>query len=378
MVDIKRLGETALELLKINSENPPGNEAAIAEFLGNYLTAIGAKISFFEPVKNRISVLGKLGTGKQLFYCAHSDVVPSLGVKLPSLENGVLCGRGSVDDKGPLACILEASREIADSGVELNGQLVIGVLADEEEGSVLGAKKLLGQMDKFELKPVASVVTEATDFNVEVGEMGVLRFKVHCKGKSAHSSRPETGINAIYMLSEFIQAFKQLKFQPKPPFRPTSLNVGVIKGGTKQSIVPDYCDADIDMRLNPSQSKEAVLAEIEKISAELKRKNPEFNLSTTVYRYDAPHEASRGAEFVKTLLDEVRSTGKRSELIVESGATIAKFLNLAGFEAVVFGPGNADLCHTAGECISVSDLAAAAEIYNRFAVKLLGVSNARA
>ncbi len=371
MVDKNKLATTALELLKINSENPPGNEAAIAEHVSNYLRSIGAKVSLFEPVKGRVTVIGKLGEGKQLFYCAHSDVVPSFGVEPPRVENDVLFGRGAVDDKGPLACILEAAREIADSGAQLNGQLVIGAFADEEEGSVLGAKRLLKEMDKFQLRPTAGIVTESTNFNVEVGEMGVLRFKVHCNGKTAHSSRPETGINAIYMLSDFVQEFKRLKFEPKPPFRPTSLNVGVVKGGTKQSIVPDYCDADIDMRLNSGQTKENVMAEIEKICARLKAADENFNLKTTVYRYDAPHEVNSDQPFVKLLVDTLRKSGKKPEIIVESGATIAKFLNLAGYSSIVFAPGNTDLCHTTRECISIQELVDGAEIYKNYALNYL-------
>ncbi len=373
MIDKNKLAATALELLKINSENPPGNEAAIAEYISNYLSALGAKVSRFEPVKNRVSVIGKLGEGAQLLYCAHSDVVPSFGVQLPTVENGMLYGRGAVDDKGPLACILEASREIADSGAQLNGQLVIGALADEEEGSVLGAKRLLKEMNKFDLRPTASIVTESTNFNVEVGEMGVLRFKVHCKGKTAHSSRPETGVNAVYMLSDFIQEFKKLSFEPMAPFRPTSFNVGVINGGIKQSIVPDYCDADIDMRLNPGQTKETIIAEIEKISAKLKASNKDFNLITTVYRYDAPHEILANQPFVQLLVDTLSKSGKKSEIIVESGATIAKFLNLAGYPSLVFAPGNTDLCHTTRECISIQELIDGAEIYKNYALNYLGV-----
>ncbi|MFH1247405.1 MAG: M20/M25/M40 family metallo-hydrolase [Candidatus Micrarchaeota archaeon] len=367
----------ALELMKIKSENPPGNEADIAEFIKNYLLQIGAKVKLFEPSKNRVSVLGAIGQGKQLFYCSHSDTVQALGTSTPQINSDLLIGRGSVDDKGPLAAVLAAAKQLVDSDVELNGQLLIGALADEEEGSVHGAKKLLKQAKDFDLRPAASVVTEATDFNVETGELGVLRFKAYCKGKAVHASRPENGINAIYLMNDFVQEFRKLKFEPLSGFPPTTFNVGVIKGGSKQSIVPDYCDADVDVRLNPAQSKETILADLLNIEKQLNTKNTNFNLSVNVYRYDAPHKLIGETYFAELLQETVKQNGKSGNFIIESGVTIAKFLNLASFPAIVFGPGKSGLCHSSQESIAVQDLELAREIYKNYALNFLGVKNAK-
>src|SRR5580704_8115806 len=132
------------------------------------------------------------------------------------------------------------------------------VAAADEEHSFRGVSKLCEG-----LQADAAIVAEPTALRAVIASKGVLRWKVRTRGKAAHSSKPELGINAIVNMTRVIEAFEQsaatLARPPHPLLGGPTLNIGVIHGGVQVNFVPDSCEIEIDRRLLPGETVADVL-----------------------------------------------------------------------------------------------------------------------
>src|SRR5581483_8522809 len=129
-IDGERLVRLALDLLRFNTDNPPGNEAEIAAFLAKHLRGLGMETEIQEVQPGRANVLGRLGAAgarPHLILNGHTDTVPAGGgwTRDPRGEvaDGRLYGRGSSDMKGGIAAMLAAVEAIVRSGARLNGSI---------------------------------------------------------------------------------------------------------------------------------------------------------------------------------------------------------------------------------------------------------------
>ncbi|MBI4043645.1 MAG: M20/M25/M40 family metallo-hydrolase [Candidatus Diapherotrites archaeon] len=367
------LRKNAKEMMKINSENPPGNETEMVHYLEEKFKELGMKYQCIETAPNRVSIIGETNKGKKTTnLVCHSDTVPLSNISPePIEEDGKIFGRGSVDDKGAIAAGFETARMVIESGLDTN--FMLSIFSDEENGSVLGAKAILQEKSKYNYNPDFSLVAEANSLNISIGEKGIVRFRAKCMGKEAHAMNPEKGVNAILLMNGFIQALNAYSF-PNSFYRQmnvrSTVNVGVIRGGIKQSIVPKECEVDVDFRLVPGQADADVMNGIRAIEKNLKQKNPAFNLSVSMYRYDKAHVVNKKSEKIQLLEKVLKEKGLPAEYGFASGATIAKFLTTAGLEAVVCGPGKSFLCHAAEEHVEIKELKTAAEVYYDYARRL--------
>ena len=163
MIDKRRLIRLTQQLIRIPSENPPGNESRIAHFVKGFLEELGLKPKIYEFKKSRSNVVATLkgkGSNLSLLVSPHLDTVPAGGSWKgfspfsAALRHGRIYGRGASDDKGNLAVILEVIRSLRQQGCSLNYNLVLAATADEETGSHWGLVPLL---DKGILKPRAAI-----------------------------------------------------------------------------------------------------------------------------------------------------------------------------------------------------------------------------
>lgn len=248
----------AQELVRFDTVNPPGNEAACAEYIGAILEEAGYRISYHWLAEGRPSLIARIGGAPDkpsLCLTGHTDTVP-LGAADWSfdpfggeIDGGKLLGRGSTDMKGGVAAIISAAVALADK-LERTPGVEIVITADEETGTngarMLARERLLGRAG-------AMVVAEPTSNVLWLGHKGVLRFEGLARGVTAHASMPEEGRNAIYMAVRAIQALEDLDFRvPAHPFlgEPT-LNVGWVKGGMNVNSVPDRAAFGVDIRVTP-------------------------------------------------------------------------------------------------------------------------------
>jgi succinyl-diaminopimelate desuccinylase len=258
------------ELVRMNSINPTGDADQCSFYLGKLLSDAGYRVSYYEHAPNCSSLVASIGgtSGKlPLCFTGHIDTVP-LGL-LPwdkdpftaEIEDGRLYGRGSSDMKSGVAAFVAAALEISPFLSGSSG-LVLIITAGEETGCE-GALHLskLHKRDGILGSAGAIVVAEPTSNYPLVGHKGALWLNARTRGRTAHGSMPEQGINAIYKAARAIVALEKFDFGvlPHPLMGQATLNVGTIKGGININSVPDEATFSIDIRTIPGQNKSELL-----------------------------------------------------------------------------------------------------------------------
>lgn len=133
------------------------------------------------------------------------------------------------------------------------------VATADEEHSFRGVLKLCERLDA-----TAAVVSEPTEMRVAIANKGVLRWRICCRGKAAHSSKPQLGVNAITNIATIMLTLESdshtLSYKAHPLLGSPTCNIGVIHGGRQVNFVPDFCSIEIDRRLIPGEEIEHVMA----------------------------------------------------------------------------------------------------------------------
>ncbi len=425
------------ELIQIDSYNPPGNEKNVAIKIENYLKEVGLNCDIFTFGKNRANLVTSLNDkfeGKTLLYNGHMDVVPPGSEeewKSPPLSATIkrrkVFGRGAADMKGGLAAMVITLRILKTLNLEFSGNLILTAVADEETGGILGTKWLLdnGHQPKncdfivvgepTGLKPLPAAIL--------LGEKGRVVVKIITNGISGHASTPFMGVNAIYMMSDFIQNLDKLEeYIPKiePPISLNGLkellldgfpsseilerilteqpllqnilrsltsftkSLTMINGGIKSNVVPDQCDSLIDFRLLPGQTTEMLLTALKKLAENLgyQVKSEPSGAPGEVFVYFeviAESEASywknwKNSQALKDLGEIVNKINKKKPLYFLLPASAdANFYRNSGYcqATVIFGPGNAGTAHSIDENIEIQDFINTIKVYSLFAYKFL-------
>jgi acetylornithine deacetylase len=342
-----------LDLVAIPSVSPLANLPVI-DYAQRYLS--GWKMERYpyrDPAgveKINLVAVTKPGTAGLALVC-HTDTVPYdpawPEAVHPAIRGGKLYGRGSCDVKGFLACVLAS---IARVGVgKFSQPLAIVLTADEEIGCV-GAKFLAR---KKALRARHMVIGEPTGLHPVRAGKGYALAEIVVRGKEAHSAFPDRGRSAIFDAARVVTALEKVarKLQARknrafdPPF--TTLNVGLIQGGTAKNIVAGECRITVEWRPVPGQPADwaadlirEALAGLTAIDArlEVKRLDPAFEPSATNH-----------------LAALVESLSGRSATTVSFG-TEAAHLSAMTSETIVFGPGDMTVAHKSGEFVPVKDL----------------------
>src|SRR3984893_17747489 len=267
--DVGRMKRELADLVAIDTQIPPGNEARAAQYLQRLLTAEGFAVSQQEYKPNRINVVARLenGAGPVFAFNTHMDVVPagdswsSDPFVLMEME-GRLYGRGACDCKGPLAAMLEAMRMLKAERAAWSGTL-LGVFVADEEIASEGAKFYAGTAPKID----AAVIGEPTSNATFTAHKGGLRPVVRVHGVSAHSGTPHLGENAIYRAGELLGLIvehheKVVRHRTHPLVGAASLTVTRMNGGHADNVLPAACDLLLDRRMVPGEDEEAVKREI--------------------------------------------------------------------------------------------------------------------
>jgi len=376
-MDSGRLQKLLADMVAIPSVNPLDGpvgegrgEAQLAGFVASQLEEAGIDHEEREAAPGRPSVLATI-PGEQedsVWFDAHLDTVSGEGMEgepfSPRIEEGALCGRGAADDKGSLAAMVAALARVAASGKKPPYTVIFSATADEEH-LMLGLHSLL----ESGLRARGVIVGEPTALRIVVAHKGVVRFTIATRGKAAHGSRPEEGVNAIYRMSRVLQAVEAFARggvgrENHPLLGKATLMVGRIYGGEHFNVVPDRCEIHLDRRLLPGEEARKAVAEVRSYLASAIDEDLGLQVS-------APHLAVPGmslsadhplAQAVSAAVREV--TGK-APIHGMTGTTHAGPLNAAGIPALVFGPGEEGQAHTATERLDLEQLEQAAQVYEK-------------
>ncbi|HUP18714.1 MAG TPA: M20/M25/M40 family metallo-hydrolase, partial [Gemmatimonadota bacterium] len=317
-VDPEWLEATLAELVAIDSRNPtlvPGasGEREIAGRIAEILRGIGLEAEIYEAAPGRVSAVGRLrgtGGGRSLMLNGHVDTVGVDGMERPfepRVDVGRLYGRGAYDMKGSVAAMLAAAKALVEEGAPMAGDLVVACVADEEVAS-------LGTTDVLERYPVeGAIVTEPTGLALSLAHKGFVWLDVEVRGRAAHGSRPDLGVDANLRMGRFLARLEGLERQlrgraPHPLVGPPSLHVGVLQGGEGPSTYAERCVARIERRTVPGETVEEVTAEVSAILDGLRSEDSEYEAEVRVDLARAPFEAREGglvAAVVETAATEV-------------------------------------------------------------------------
>lgn len=291
----------------------------------------------------------------ELALVGHTDTVPydPAWAEATTLteRDGKLYGRGACDTKAFIAAALTAIESF--DLKTLQRPLALIFTADEEIGC-LGAKRLAS------LRPLTAryaIVGEPTSLQPMRAGKGYCLAEITVRGREAHSAYPAIGASANFRAARLITAIEQiaeeLKQEPQTGFDPpyTTLNVGILKGGSAKNIIAGECYFTLEWRPVPNQKADRVLQLVEHAIADLRQHDPEFACEISADRADESFETSADSALVR-LLEE--STGQQSGTV--AFGTEAPSLMQLGADAVVFGPGNIRVAHRTGEFVPIDEL----------------------
>jgi acetylornithine deacetylase/succinyl-diaminopimelate desuccinylase family protein len=385
-INRRRMLDLAADLIRIPSENPPGAEAAVGEYLVAFFRRLGIEPVVQEVAPGRPNVLVRLeGTqpGPHLIFNGHIDVVPpgpgwTVDPYGAEIRDGRLFGRGSADMKGGVAAMIEAALTVH-QGSPFRGAITLAMVADEEEGG--GGTRHAVQHG---LRGDWAIIPEPTDLRPVIAHKGDFNFYVTVHGRAAHGSVPEQGVNAIYGAGRLLSAIQalneRLATRAHPLVGRPTFSVGTINGGEITCMVPSRCRVAIDRRVIPGERPDDVIAEMQALLDRLARDDPEFRAEMTVPIKALPMEVAPDLPVVLALRDATRRVvGKDPGVSGWSATCDASILaQEAGTPTVIFGPGSiAQAAHRPDESVSVEDLIACADIYALAILDLLGADPAR-
>jgi len=294
----------------------------------------------------------------ELALVGHTDTVPydpnwSEATNLTE-HDGKLYGRGSCDTKGFIAAALTALENS-----KPNKPLALVFTADEEIG-LRGAKQLA------QLKPLRvrySIVGEPTSLQPIRAGKGYSLAEVIVKGREAHSAYPALGASAILRAARLINRLEsiatELKKAMHPAFDPpyTTLNIGLIHGGSAKNVLAGECRFTLEWRPIPTQPSEHLLHLFEAAIEDEKKADPDFQCEVDASRQDTGFETAPDSPLIKLL---ERASGKEAGTV--AFGTEAAQMMLLGSESVVIGPGDIREAHRTGEFVPVDELERCAEI----------------
>ena len=369
-IDRERLVDQLADLVRIDSTNPTlvpdgAGEAAVAEVVAAAMRDLGLEVDVWAPAPGRPNVVGVLpgtGGGRSLMLNAHTDTVGVEGMDAPftpRVEDGRMYGRGTQDMKGSLAAQLAAVRALRAADETLDGDLIVAAVIDEEHKS----RGTAAVVDRYDAD--GAVVTEPTDLELALAHKGFAWVDVETRGRAAHGSRPDEGIDANMHMGRVLARLDDLEqeLRRRDGHRlvgAPSLHAPQIEGGTASSVYAARCRLRVERRTVPGETGEEALREVQEILDDLAAADPAVDASCSLSFSRRPFEADPDgaiAEAVRAATATVR--GEAPPDVGQTFWTDAALLAEAGTETVVLGPVGAGL-HTSEEWVdldSVVDLA---------------------
>jgi len=405
--------EKVVELTKeyISTPSVSGEEEELAKKILSFLRENGIE-SFMDEVGNVIGILEN-GEGSTLVYNGHMDTVPPTpewkrNPYKPVIEEGKLYGLASSDMKGSLVGMLVTLLALKEVREQWKGKVVFTAVVNEEGGTeepenIRGTYYLCKQGYLSENEADYAVVGEGSVWNrevvgVRIGHNGKLRFILKVNGIATHSSKPETGINAIYRAMDFISALKEMWLSsweieipyvsPPMKFKPP-LAATIIEAGKKINQVPSECTVYFDRRIVYGEDIDAVRERIwglvEEINEahkkiyeaflsmsgyELHAKVEEYGMNRPAYML--PMEDPKGKKLFDAAVKVVKgATGLDNPPVVYgTGYTDAELLyTMCGIPTILIGAG--EMAHCPDEFVSLERLREAFRSYIGLALELL-------
>ncbi|HEY6047178.1 MAG TPA: M20/M25/M40 family metallo-hydrolase [Pyrinomonadaceae bacterium] len=331
-VDVLKLTRELIDIPSVT-----GEEFEIGNSLGELLNRLGYHVELQDIASERANIIATTEAPPRVVLSTHMDTVPPF---IASHEDDeFIYGRGACDAKGIIAAQIAAAEKLRAGGVK-----EIGLLFTVDEEVTSGGAKIAND------HPAASACEylingEPTDNCLAVGTKGSLQAKITTDGRAAHSAYPEQGESAIEKLLDILQDLRSTGWPGDEKFGETTGNIGVISGGTRANVIPDYAQAIIQLRLARDGS--------------------------SVQRLLEERIGGRGSLEYTSVHDPIHLlTVDGFETMLARFTTDIPYLSNWG-KPLLIGPGSILVAHTAGERVAKTELLKAVEIYTSLAQRLL-------
>ena len=372
--DVVTLLQQLVRIPSVNPDNAPGTdqtgEEMIAIFLSGWLESIGAEVVLEEVQPGRPNLIARfapLDGRPRILLGPHMDTVGVGGMVIEpfsgEIRDGKVWGRGASDTKGPMAAMLWALHEHREQLVDMPVAVDFVAFMGEESGQ-WGSKDFA---KKHGRDYTFALVGEPTSMQVVHVTKGSLWATLRATGKAGHSSQPERGENAILKLTRALDQLdhhlvSELATFVHPVLGRSTMNVGMIQGGSRPNIIPDLAEAVIDIRITPALAEAGgalkLLTEtIEFYALPIQIINPHEN---------PPMETPADHPMIQALLSADPLTG----LAGAPWFSDAAHLSMGGIPSICIGPGSIDQAHTIDEFIEISALEAGAGFFSAFIASL--------
>lgn len=356
---------TALLSELVSIYSPSGGEGRIAERVEQVCRRDGLSVRRVPAEVGRDSLV--LGACREpvLAIAAHLDTISPTWpeANVPRVENGVLHGLGSVDDKGGVAACLLAARWMTREGNDLDGLPVVFAFPVDEESGGSGSRSLA-----IDLSPRFAIALEGSELNAGTVECGDLEALVHVHGVSAHGSMAELGENAAHAAANLVSSLGDLGLDAysHPVLGKSLASVTGIETGDGMNVIPDTCTLRLRIRMVPGQDLATTISDVEAFAA---RFGGDVQMVEGTVPYELPEDSP-----LRLAVDSASQSvvGRRPETIgVPAWTDAHNFVDFGGSEAMVFGPGSIESAHTPAEHIELDQVVHCAKIF----MQLLGPEN---
>lgn len=403
----KELIKLTSDLIKINSENPTGSQREVIDFVKNYLNEAGIENKEVSSNENYPCILAEMGSdeGFSIIINGHVDVVPAGDLSKWDFDpfggevtDKLILGRGTSDMKAGVACVLFVMKLLKQSGAKLEGNIRLHIVSDEETGGAYGTKWLCeqGYADNADACLVAEPTSNST---IEIGQKGSNELVLKAHGTPAHGSLGNyKGDNAILKLAKVLEGIGKLhtikgkyeesqlealansKYIAKTKLDVPGIenvidhvtaSVGTISGGNKLNMVPDYCEAHVDVRLPIGVDIDEMEKEIQDMIKDSGVNGVEYEVNWINLGNSTPIDSA----IVKAVKNNAEKMWNIEVLPAYQWASSdAKFYRMHGIPTIQYGPSNTEGIHSYNENVDIEDVLNSSKIYLLTLCDLLGIN----
>jgi len=384
------------EIVKVPSDNPPGDCDPAAARVGALLEALGFTVERHKVAADLVEANGmisatnlivrrRFGAGPVIALNAHGDVVPpgTGWTKDPygaEIIDGWMVGRGVAVSKSDIASYAFALLALEKCGAKLGGAVELHITYDEEAGGEIGPRLILESgLSKPDLALGAGF-----SYGVVTAHNGCLHLEVEVLGRSAHAAKPYTGVDALEAANGVLSALYAwrrglaAKVSATPGIGSPQMTVGLISGGINTNVVPDRVVFRLDRRMIPEESPAAVEAELRGVIAEAAKAHGEAKVSVKRILLAEPLTPTPAGDKLTQTLCKYASR-IMGEPVRAGGVplyTDARHYAKAGVPIVLYGAGPRSIeeanAHRADERLPLADLYKATEVVALTLAEMLG------
>lgn len=373
--------QLAMDLIRRRSITP--EDAGCQHLIGERLEGSGFKVEHlpFGEVRN---LWASHGSGQPLLcLLGHTDVVPPgphgnwrFDPFQPTIESGLLYGRGAADMKGSLAAMVTAAERYLAKRPDHCGTISLLITSDEEGPAVNGTAAVAQRLHDLGIRIDWCLVGEPSSDThlgdvIKNGRRGTLTGTLKIIGTQGHVAYPERASNPIHVaLSALCALCERTWDEGNAHFPPTSFQISNVHAGTgADNVIPGELEVVFNLRYGTVQTEETLRSEVTQILERHRLAN---------YRLDWRHAGRPFLTKTGLLLDAVTTaicevTGRQTKLSTVGGTSDGRFIAPLGAEVLELGPINASV-HKADEHVALEDLGTLSSIYELVLCRLFGAS----